>query len=72
MCTAGGETPLRGMEIDVVEKLVTEMREAGINIVRGESTAISGGAGGPKTLTCKDGSAHGGYDEVLIATGRET
>lgn len=31
-----GETPLRTMEQDVIKMLVTEMKEAGINIVRAE------------------------------------
>ena len=66
-----GATPLRSMESDVVERLVGEMEAAGITIVRGEAEAISGDAAS-KTVVLKDGKGeHGGYGQVLFATGRE-
>jgi hypothetical protein len=66
-----GATPLRSMESDVVERLVGEMEAAGISIVRGEAEAISGDAAS-KTVVLKDGKGeHGGYGQVLFATGRE-
>jgi len=64
-----GDMPLRTMEPDVVKMLVTEMEEAGITVVRGESAAITE-ADGAKTLVCKDGQAYNGYSEILFATGR--
>lgn len=64
-----GDRPLRTMEQDVVKMLVTEMEEAGINIVRGESAEVKE-EGGKKTIVCKDGSSLEGYDTVLFATGR--
>eukprot|EP00316_Scyphosphaera_apsteinii_P004527 CAMPEP_0119307838 /NCGR_PEP_ID=MMETSP1333-20130426/8217_1 /TAXON_ID=418940 /ORGANISM="Scyphosphaera apsteinii, Strain RCC1455" /LENGTH=480 /DNA_ID=CAMNT_0007311473 /DNA_START=160 /DNA_END=1602 /DNA_ORIENTATION=- len=65
-----GETPLRNMEVDVVEMLVKEMQEAGINIISGDSSAIEE-ADGKKTIHFKDGTERAGYDEVLFATGRK-
>merc|ERR1712087_56372 len=64
-----GEMPLRSMEPDVVKMLVSEMEEAGITLVRGESEAITE-ANGVKTIICKDGQSYGGFNEVLFATGR--
>ena len=36
-----GERPLRSLESDVVDMLVTEMEAAGISIIRGEAAALS-------------------------------
>ena len=64
------ELPLRGMEVDVVSLLATEMREAGINLVQGEVAGLSVGADGRKTCAMKQGPELGGYDQVLFAIGR--
>ena len=58
------------MEPAVVDMLITEMEEAGIKFVGGESAAIEE-AGGKKTLVLKDGTKLDGYDEVLFAIGRD-
>jgi len=65
-----GERPLRSMEPDVVDLLVTEMSEMGVTWVRGETEAISAADDGSKTLTLKGGEQRTGYDEVLFAIGR--
>jgi len=65
-----GERPLRTMEPDVVDLLVTEMSEMGVTWVRGETEAISAAEDGTKTLTLKGGEQRTGYDEVLFAIGR--
>lgn len=66
-----GDMPLKNMEVDVVEKLVVEMKEAGIKIIRGVSTSLEKAADGTITLTLKGDEKHTGYGEVLFATGRE-
>ena len=54
----------------MVDVLVNEMTNAGINIVRGEVDAIAS-SGGLKSVTLKDGSSREGYDEILHAIGRK-
>ena len=66
----GDPRPLPRMEPAVVDMLITEMEEAGIKFVGGESAAIEE-AGGKKTLVLKDGTKLDGYDEVLFAIGRD-
>lgn len=72
-----GERPLRSLESDVVDMLVTEMEAAGINIIRGEAAALSetGDENGDKKAQKKQlelvsGEMHGDYDEILFSIGR--
>jgi len=64
-----GERPLRGMEGAIVDQLVVEMKEEGVNFVRGEVGALSE-SGGKKTVSLKSGEELAGYDTVLFAIGR--
>jgi len=66
-----GGMPLRSMDKDVVSMLVTEMKEAGINLIDStECASITTDSEGSKTILCTKGNEFAGYDEVLFATGR--
>jgi len=53
----------------VTEALIAEMKEEGVNFVKGETAEIKAD-GETKTVVLKDGSTMEGYDEVLFAIGR--
>uniref|UniRef100_A0A7S3AYT5 Glutathione-disulfide reductase n=1 Tax=Haptolina ericina TaxID=156174 RepID=A0A7S3AYT5_9EUKA len=64
-----GDRPLKTMDSSVTDMLVAEMKEEGVNFVKGEVASISE-ADGVKSLHLKDGGEMAGYDTVLFAVGR--
>jgi len=65
-----GERPLKTMEASIVDQLVLEMKEEGVNFVTGEVAGITEAAGA-KSLELKSGEKLDGYDCVLFAIGRK-
>jgi len=57
------------MDPTVTEALVAEMKEEGVNFMKGETAKIEE-VDGKKSLTLKSGETMGGYDTVLFAIGR--
>jgi len=64
-----GDRPLKTMDPLVTEALVAEMKEEGVNFVKGETAEIKE-EDGTKTVVLKSGESMTGYDEVLFAIGR--
>jgi len=61
---------LKTMDHTVTDALISEMKEEGVNFVKGEMASIAE-ADGKKTITLKSGETMEGYDTVLFAIGRE-